>query len=412
MVRKLILLTFFCITIINLQCKEGGIIKVGIIHSMTGEMAISEAPLVDSYLMAIHEINSKGGINGKKIIPVIRDGKSNPEIFASEIEKLILEEKISFFFACWTSSCRKRVKPVVEKYKKILFYPVQYEGLELSPWIIYTGAAPNQQIIPAINWLIEQNKKKFYLVGSDYVFPRVAGIIIKDIVKARQRTIVGDKYIPFGEKDLSALIQDIKRSGADIIVNTINGVDNDLFFQSLRKAGITPEDIPVMSFSVGEVEIQQFNLENIAGDYTAWNYFSSLENEANFKFINNFKKQYGEDRAVGDPIVSAYISIYLWAQAYSNIDHENTSLIKNQLAVQNFNSPDGSIVSVDPATQHTWKTVYIGRAKTDGTFEVIWKSRKPIQPHPFPIYRSPKQWENILKKADIDVNGHIDVEIR
>jgi urea transport system substrate-binding protein len=260
---------------------SGDTIKVGILHSLTGTMAGSEKEVVDATKMAIDEINSAGGLLGKKIEPVVADGRSDWPTFAREAERLITQEKVAVVFGCWTSASRKTVKPVFEKHNHLLFYPVQYEGLEQSKNIIYTGAAPNQQIIPAVKWAFDNVGKRMFLVGSDYVFPRTANEIIKEQVKSLKGEIAGEEYVLLGSNQVDAIVKKIVDTKPDVILNTINGDTNVAFFKALRAAGITPQKIPTMSFSLAEAELTAMGSKELAGDYASWNYFQAIDSKQN-----------------------------------------------------------------------------------------------------------------------------------
>lgn len=370
-------------------------IKIGILHSLTGTMAISEKAVVDSVLLAIDELNESGGLLGRKIEPVIVDGKSDWPTFAQEAKNLILAEDVSVVFGCWTSASRKSVKPVFEKYNHLLFYPVQYEGLEASSNIVYTGAAPNQQIIPAVRWSLDTFGKRFFLVGSDYVFPRTANAIIRDYTTALGAETVGEEYLLLGSSDVDAIIRQIVETKPDVILNTINGDSNIAFFEKLKAAGITPGEIPVMSFSISENELKSLGIENMIGHYACWNYFQSLESEVNERFVSSFKEKYGTDRLVNDPMEAAYISVHLWAQAVQETGTDDVSEVRQALGDQSFDAP-GGLVYVDPENQHIWKTVRIGKIKGDGQFEIVWDSKKPVQPVPFPGTRTESDWDEFL----------------
>ena len=374
---------------------EVSTIKVGILHSMTGTMAISENPVKDSTLLAIEEINEAGGLLGKKIEVVIRDGKSDWPTFAREAEKLITEDKVFVVFGTWTSASRKTVKPIFEKYNHLLFYPVQYEGLEQSPNIVYTGAAPNQQIIPAVKWTFDNIGKKFFLVGSDYVFPRTANAIIKDIVSALQGEIVGEEYLLLGSSNVDGLVKKIVDAKPDAILNTINGDSNLAFFKALRGAGITPDKIPTISFSIAEAELQAMGAADFAGDYAAWNYFQSINSEKNNEFVAKFKQIYGASRVTDDPIEAGYFGVHLWAKAVKDAGTPELEAVRKALPKQSFEAPEG-MVYIDGENQHTWKIVRIGKILPDGQFEIVWSSDKPIRPVPFPIYRSKVEWNQFL----------------
>lgn len=379
-------------------------IKVGILHSLTGTMAISEKSVADAELMAIDEINANGGILGRKIEPIVVDGQSNWPHFAKMAEKLIVQDKVSAIFGCWTSSCRRTVKPIFEKYGHLLFYPVQYEGLEQSPNIVYLGAAPNQQIIPAVKWLIDNVGKKFFLAGSDYVFPHSANAIIKDQIKSLGGEVVGEDYILLGSKDVDPMIQKIIAAKPDVILNTINGDTNVAFFRALKAANFNPA-IPVMSFSIAEDELRTINPKDLEGSYAAWNYFQSLPSEVNKGFVSRFKAKYGQDRVTDDPIEAGYDAVYLWAQAVKDANTDSVTAVQNTIKRQSFNAPEGT-VSIDPDNLHTWKYVRIGKIRGDGQFDIVWSSDKPIQPIPYPTTRSRDEWHTFLETLYKSWNGN------
>ena len=370
-------------------------IKVGVLHSLTGTMAISEKAVANATLMAIDEINQKGGLLGRKIVPILVDGKSDWGVFASEAQRLIEKEKVSVIFGCWTSASRKTVKPVFEKANHLLFYPIQYEGLEQSPNIVYTGAAPNQQIIPATKWAFDNIGKKFFIVGSDYVFPRTASAIMKDLIKQLGGEVVGDEYVLLGSKDVKGMIEKIKKANPDVILNNINGDTNIEFFKQLREAGITAKKTPTFSFSIAEDELRSLDVKTMVGEYTAWNYFQSVESEENKIFVSNYKKRYGENVVTDDPIEAGYISVYLWSQAVKKAETDEVSMVRKNLADQSFIAPEG-LVYIDKDNQHIWKTVRIGKFRADGQVETVWSSEKPVKPSPYPAWRKLAEWEQFL----------------
>jgi urea transport system substrate-binding protein len=371
-------------------------IKVGVLHSITGTMAISEKPVVDSTLMAIEEINQQGGILGRKVEPIVVDGHSDWPTFAEEAERLIVEEEVSVVFGCWTSASRKTVKPVFEKHNHLLFYPVQYEGLEQSKNIVYTGAAPNQQIIPAVKWCFDNLGSRFFLVGSDYVFPRTANEIIKDLLNVLEGNIVGEEYILLGSDDVLGVVQKIVETRPDVILNTINGDSNIHFFKKLRDSGITSDRIPTMSFSIAEDELRILGAENMKGDYASWNYFQCLENDENRKYVERFKERYGSHRVTDDPMEAGYFGVKLWAQAVREAGTDDVSEVRKAIKNQSYNAPEGMIY-VNSENNHVWKTVRIGEIKADGQFNIVWSSEKPIRPVPYPAYRSKSQWNEFLQ---------------
>ncbi len=378
-------------------------IKVGILHSQTGTMKISEKPVIDATLLAIEEINSQGGVLGRKIEPVVVDGKSDIDEFARAAEKLITQDKVLTVFGCWTSACRKTVKPIFEEYDNLLIYPVQYEGLEQSPNIVYTGAAPNQQIIPAVKWAFDNIGQRFFLVGSDYVFPRTANEIIKDQVIGLQGEIVGEEYLILGSEKVEDIVDRIAATQPDVILNTINGSSNVAFFKALREAGITPEKIPTISFSIAEEELRSMKILDMVGDYAAWNYFQSIETPENQNFVAKFKQKYGQERVTNDPIEAGYFGVYLWAQAVEKAGTFNLNTIQENIKDRSFDAPEG-VVYLDPETQHTWKYVRIGKIRNDGQFEIVWNSGKPIRPVPYPISRSKAEWEDFLNNLYLSWN--------
>jgi len=378
-----------------LRPQTGKPVRIGILHSMSGTMVISERSVAESTLLAVEEINQNGGLLGRKIEAVVADGASDPQTFAVEAERLIVEEKVCTLFGCWTSASRKTVRPVLEKYDHLLFYPVQYEGLEKSPNIVYTGAAPNQQIIPAVKWSFDHLGKKFFLAGSDYVFPRTANAIIKAQVAVLRGEIAGEEYLLLGSRNVSGIVQRIVETQPDVILNTINGDSNVAFFRELRKAGITPDKIPTVSFSIAEDELRSFAVQHMAGDYAAWNYFQSIQSPENQRFVRSFQKKYGDNRVTDDPMEAAYFGVYLWAQAVEDAGTDDVGAIRRAIKDQSMNAPEG-IVYIDGDTQHTWKSVRIGKIRGDGQFEIVWNSEKPVRPVPYPLFRSRANWDLLL----------------
>jgi urea transport system substrate-binding protein len=374
-------------------------IRVGILHSLSGTMAISETGVVEATLMAIEELNAQGGVMGRPIEPIVVDIRSDWEFAAQEAERLIVEEEVAVIFGCWTSACRKTVKPVFEQYNHLLIYPVQYEGLEQSPNILYTGAAPNQQLIPAVKWALDNLGDRFFLVGSDYVFPHTANAIMRDQILSLNGQIVGEDYILLGSTEVESIVAAIQAAQPDVILNTINGDSNIAFFQALRQAGITPQDTPTISFSIAEPELQTFDLSTMTGDYAVWNYFQSVDRPENRAFVRRFQDRmpvYGGEYAVlSDPQEAAYVGVRLWAQAVEQAQTSAVEVLRTAILDQSFDAPQG-IIYVDPETRHTWKTVRVGQIEATGQFRIVWSSESPIRPNPFPVYRSSFQWARFL----------------
>jgi urea transport system substrate-binding protein len=374
-------------------------IKVGILHSDTGTMAISERSVRDATLLAIEEINERGGLLGRPIAPVIMDGESDSRTFAVAASRLIVEEHVSVVFGCWTSASRKSVRPVFEKHEHLLFYPVQYEGLEQSANIVYTGAAPNQQLIPAVKWCVDAlSARSFFLVGSDYVFPRTANEIMRAQITALGGTVVGERYLLLtggSDKVIESIVDEIVDARPDVILNTINGESNVEFFDQLRVAGVTPDEIPTMSFSIAEDELLSMDPQAMAGDYATWNYFQSIQRKENEEFVANFQRRYGEHRVTDDPMEAGYFGVHLWAQAVQDAGTDDVARVRKKLSNQSYAAP-GGIVSIDPENHHTWKTVRVGRIRTDGQFDIVWTSENPVRPLPFPGSKSRQEWEASL----------------
>ncbi|MCK9858996.1 urea ABC transporter substrate-binding protein [Paenibacillus sp. ATY16] len=361
---------------------SGDTIKVGVLHSLSGTMAISEVSVRDAEMMAIEEINAAGGVLGKKIEAIQEDGASDWPTFAEKARKLLSEDKVATVFGGWTSSSRKAMKPVFEELNGLLWYPVQYEGLEASPNIFYTGATTNQQIVPAVDWLLENRGKKFYLLGSDYVFPRTANLIIKEQLKAKGGEMVGEEYTPLGHTDYSTIISKIKEAKPDVVFNTLNGDSNVAFFKQLKDAGITSKDITTLSVSVAEEEIRGIGVDVLQGHLAAWNYYQTTDTPANKTFVENYKKKYGEDRVTADPIEAGYTAVYLWKAAVEKAGSTDVDKVRAAAKDLEWDAPEGK-VKIDGENQHIYKTVRIGEVQSDGQFKELWNSGDAVMPDPF-----------------------------
>jgi urea transport system substrate-binding protein len=360
----------------------GDTIKVGILHSLSGTMAISEVSVRDAELLAIEEINAKGGVLGKKIEAKVEDGASDWPTFAEKAQKLISVDKVATTFGGWTSASRKAMLPVFEKNKALLWYPVQYEGLETSPYIFYTGATTNQQIIPGMEYLKAQGKTKIFLVGSDYVFPRTANKEIKAYAAANGITIVGEEYTPLGHTEYSTVVNKLKDAKPDAVFNTLNGDSNVAFFKQFKAAGLTAAQMPVMSVSVAEEETRGIGAENIAGHLTAWNYYQTTDTPANKTFVEAYKKKFGANRVTDDPIEAGYVQVYLWKMAVEKAGTTEVEAVKKAADGITFDAPEGK-VTIDGATQHIFKTARIGVIQADGLIKEVWNSGQPVKPDPY-----------------------------
>lgn len=359
-----------------------GTIKVGVLQSLSGTMAISEVPLENAELLAIDQLNAKGGVLGKKIVPVVEDGASDPAIFAQKAEKLLQQDHVVTVFGGWTSASRKAMLPVFQRLHGLLWYPVQFEGNECSPNIMYSGAQPNQQALPALDWAVKQGYKKFFLVGSDYVYPRTANLILEKHIKHDGLTLSGVEYVPLGGTDFSSIVAEIQRTKPDIIINTLNGDSNVSFFKQMAAAGLTPDKMPVMSFSIAEPEAKAMGPSLLAGSYTAWNYFQSLPGPLNQAFVDAYKAKYGASSVVDDPMVHGYEDVMIWAKAVEKAHSFNPKKVRNAAIELGFvDSPLGE-VKFDP-NQSMVQKAYIGELQPDGQFKIIWSSKEPIKPQPY-----------------------------
>ena len=367
-------------------------ILVGVLHSQTGPIAVSEQAMIEAEQLAFEEINAAGGLLGRPIQWIIADGASDWPTFAREAERLISDEGVTVLFGCWTSASRKSVLPVLERSDHLLIYPMAYEGLEACPNVIYTGAAPNQQITPAVQWCQSAlNARRFFLLGSDYIWPHCVNAIISDQLMGLGVEKVAEQYVPFGSTNLKAYVQEIVDTQPDVILCSVVGDSAIAFFRELRKAGISPDDIPVITFALAEDELRSTNHADMVGHYAAWNYFQSIDSEENKRFVSAFKERYGADRVTSDVIAAAYNSVYLWANAVRESGNTDVQQVRNSLRQQSLNAPEG-IIAVDPSTQHTWRPVYIGKIQADKQFEIVWTSNGSVRPVPYPITRSKRDW--------------------
>jgi urea transport system substrate-binding protein len=358
-------------------------IPVGILHSLSGTMAISEVSVKNAELLAIDEINKAGGVLGKKLKPVIEDGASDWPTFAEKAQKLISTDKVAATFGGWTSASRKAMLPVFERNRALLYYPVQYEGLEASPYIFYTGATTNQQIIPGLEFLKDKlHVKKLFLVGSDYVFPRTANKEIKAWAKANGMSIVGEEYSPLGNTDYATTVNKIKQANPDAVFQTINGDSNVAFWKQFHDSGLDAKKIPVMSVSTAEDEVRGVGIKNIVGQYVAWNYYQTTPGAKNVAFVKAYKAKYGADHVTDDPIEAGYVGVHLWALAAQKAGSTDPEKVKAASKGLTFDAPEG-LVTVDGENQHIHKTARIGQLQPSGLINEVGGSKTPIKPDPF-----------------------------
>lgn len=368
--------------------KKSNYVKIGLLHSLSGTMAISETPVRDAELLAVKEINEAGGVLGKKIKVIEEDGASDPSTFAQKAQKLLTEDKVASVFGCWTSSSRKAVKPVFEQYFGLLWYPIQYEGMEASPNIMYMGASPNQQVVPAVDFCAEHFGKKMYLLGSDYVFPRTANRIIKAQLVQLGGEVAGETYVPMGHSDFSSIIDEIKAEKPAVIINTLNGDSNIAFFKQLMLKGIDSSKIPVMSFSIAEEEVNFIGVDILKGHLVSWNYYETTETAMNEKFVSKYKTEYGNDRFTADPIEAGYIAVHMWAEACEKAGSFDVEAVRVAAKGLSYTAPEGT-VTIDGNNQHLYKQVRIGRISENGHIDEIWATPGAIKPDP---YLSTYEW--------------------
>ena len=374
-------------------------IKVGILHSLSGTMAISETALKETALMTIAEINKSGGVMGKKLEPVVVDPASNWPLFAEKARQLLTKDKVDVVFGCWTSVSRKSVLPVFKELNGLLFYPVQYEGEELEKNVFYTGAAPNQQAIPAVEYLMSKDggeAKRFVLLGTDYVYPRTTNKILRAFLHSKgvKDEDIMEDYTPFGHSDYQTIIAKIKKFSAEgkktAVVLTINGDSNVPFYKELGNAGLKATDVPVVAFSVGEEELRGVDAKPLVGHLAAWNYFMSLKNPQNEKFVKMYKDWAKQNKlpnagtvVTNDPMEATYVGIHMWKQAVEKAKSTDTDKVIAAMGGQTFAAPSGYTLKMDETNHHLWKPVFIGEIKADGQFNVVWKTKGPIRAQPW-----------------------------
>jgi len=382
----------------GLSAHAADTIKVGILHSLSGTMAISETSLKDVALMTIDEINAKGGVLGKKLEPVIVDPASNWPLFAEKARQLIANDHVVAIFGCWTSVSRKSVLPVVKELNGLLYYPVQYEGEELEKNVFYTGAAPNQQAIPAVEYLMSKDgggAKRFVLLGTDYVYPRTTNKILRAYLHSKgvKDEDIKELYTPFGHADYQTIVADIKKfsaGGKTAVISTINGDSNVPFYKELGNAGLKATDVPVVAFSVGEEELRGVDTKPLVGHLAAWNYFESVKNPTNADFVKKWKAYAAAKHlpnaataVTNDPMEATYVGIHMWAQAVEKAKSTDTDKVIAAMGGQSYKAPSGYTLVMDQTNHHLHKPVMIGEIKGDGQFSVVWKTKQPIRAQPW-----------------------------
>jgi len=373
-------------------------IKVGILHSLSGTMAISETALKDTALMTIDQINAKGGVMGRPLEAVVVDPASNWPLFAEKARQLITQDKVAVVFGCWTSVSRKSVLPVFKELNHLLFYPVQYEGEELEKNVFYTGAAPNQQAIPATEYLMSKDggaAKRFFLLGTDYVYPRTTNKILRAFLKSKgvSEKDIEEIYTPFGHSDYQTIVANVKKfagGGKTCVISTINGDSNVPFYKELGNAGLKAKDVPVVAFSVGEEELRGVDTKPLIGHLAAWNYFMSIKNPTNDAFIKAYKDYAkaknlpnAEKVVTNDPMEATWIGMNLWKQAVEKAKTTDIEPVIASVGGQSIPAPCGFTVKMDEKNHHLHRPVFIGEVRADGQFNVVWKTPGPVRAAPW-----------------------------
>ena len=362
-------------------CVEGDTVTLGFLNSTSGVMAISEQTVRDSLILAAEEINAAGGILDHQIEYIEEDGQSEPSVFAEKINKLLSEDGVAAVFGGWTSASRKAMLPVVEGLDGLLFYPVQYEGLEASENIYYTGATTNQQIIPAMDFLASEGVETLFLAGSDYVFPRTANRIIRQYAEELGIEIVGEEYVPLDSDDWTTQVAQIAAAQPDFVFNTINGSSNVGFIRAYDEAGLGPDNSPIISVSIAEEEAPAMGVD-LTGQYAAWNYFQSVDSPTNTTFVDAFQARYGDDRPTSDPMEAAYTSLYLYKAMVEEAGSFCVDAINAAADGVTFEAPEG-LVTVNGENHHIAKTALIGQINAENQFDIVFSSDGPIEPDPF-----------------------------
>ena len=354
-------------------------------------MGLNESSLRDAELLAIEEINADGGVLGQQIEPVVEDPRSRfVDLFPRMATKLLTEDNVAAVFGCWTSVSRKAVLPIFEQLNGLLFYPLQYEGNESSYNVVYSGSLPNQQLLPAVDWLLSDeggSRQRLYLIGSDYVFPWTAHYIVNKYVEhlgGSAAKIVGYHYVSLGHRDFTTIVEEIKQAQPDVVLSTINGESNTFFFRELLRQGISSDAVPVISTSMGEDDLRSMHPDEVRGHLSAWSYFQSLDTPRNRRFVRRFQDIHGEDRVLSDPMEAAYSQVYLWKLAVEAAQSFEVDRVRDAMMQSiEFRAPGGTL-QVDPKTLHTHKRFRIGRAREDRQFDIVYESPHSIEPNPYP----------------------------
>ncbi len=384
------------------KAQEGDTIKVGILHSLSGTIAIIETSLHNAELLAIEEINAAGGINGKMIEPVIEDPQSLVQVFAEKAKKLLLNDKVTAVLGCYTSASRQSVLPVFEEYNGVLLYPTLYEAQECSKNCFYTGAVPNQQLDDFEPWIVANlGRKKCYMIGSNYIYPKETNREWKALLEKSGAENMGEEYAPLGHTEFSTVINNIANSGADYVFSTLVGDSIVAFYKQFKQSGFTAEDVPICTPITTEQETAAMGAENAVGHYTSFNYFQTVDTPENKAFVERYKAKYGANEVTNAVMEAAYFQTYLLAQAIAKSGTDADALIFEGLPGQEFNAPQGP-VKIDEKNHHTWLWARIGKAREDGQFDIVWTSKDRIRPDPWVDYLYPNKDCDFTNQSVLD----------
>lgn len=374
-------------------------LRVGVLHSHTGRLASVEKPLNDATVMAIDEINAKGGVLGREVVPILVDGRSEREVFARETRKLLTSGGVRTIFGGYESAARRSMIPVVERHGGLLFYPAVYEGGETSHRVVYSGATPNQYITPAVQWFLDNGARSFFLVGSDYIYPRVSLALVHSQLISAGARVLGEEYLPPGSKSVKKTVGRIRKTEPDVIVSGLAGETNGPFFSALRGGGPGPQRIPTLNLVADEWELRSPEARRksgayVAGDYVAANYFESLPDRANTRFVREFKRRYGVAH-VSDTVAAAYTGVHLWARAVRAAGDSSPEAVLRSVRGASVKAPGGTVYA-DRQNRHLWKRARVGRIRLDGRIEPVWSSEAVIRPAPYSPYRSKQEWDSLV----------------
>jgi urea ABC transporter urea binding protein len=385
------------------KAQESDTIKIGILHPLSGTIAIIETSLHNAELLAIEEINAKGGVLGKKLVPVVEDPQSLVQVFAEKSKKLLLEDKVAAVLGCYTSASRQSVLPVFEEYNGLLLYPTLYEAQECSKNCFYTGAVPNQQLDDFVPWIIKNlGRKKFYMIGSNYIYPKETNREVKALLEKHGGENVGEEYAPLGHTEFATIINNIANSGAEIVFSDLVGDSIVAFYKQFKQFGLTPDDLPICTPITTEQETAAMGPENAAGHYTSFNYFQTVDTPENKAFVERYKAKYGANQVTNAVMEAAYFQTYLLAQAIEKVKGTDTdALIYEGLPGQEFKAPQGP-VKIDEKNHHTWLWARIGKAREDGQFDIVWTSQDRIRPDPWVDYLYPNKDCDFTNKKVLD----------